>query len=115
MGDRVLFTNEFRFSLNTDSHSTLIWGEPGTHYLPSNVRKIDNYGEGASHRRRVSALKRENEKLSSFILLCTQTDVTREIDYNAVTNCFEMIKAQRKPLSYQYNDSDSTKNKDVQE
>ncbi|GFV70808.1 uncharacterized protein TNCV_1947181 [Trichonephila clavipes] len=30
----VLLTDEFR----------LIWREPGTHYLPSNVRDIDSYG-----------------------------------------------------------------------
>ncbi|GFT22952.1 transposable element Tcb2 transposase [Trichonephila clavipes] len=39
----VLFTNESRFSLNTDSRHTFIWREPGTRYLPSNVLEIDNY------------------------------------------------------------------------
>ncbi|GFT07557.1 transposable element Tcb2 transposase [Trichonephila clavipes] len=39
----VLFTNESRFSLNTNSRRTFIWREPGTHYL-SNVHEIDNYG-----------------------------------------------------------------------
>ena len=39
----VLFTDESRFSLNTDSRRTFIWREPGTRYLPSNV---DNYGGG---------------------------------------------------------------------
>ncbi|GBN82143.1 Transposable element Tcb2 transposase [Araneus ventricosus] len=42
----VLFTDESRFSLNTDSHRTFIWREPGTRYLPSNVREIDHYGGG---------------------------------------------------------------------
>ncbi|GBM84805.1 hypothetical protein AVEN_217791-1 [Araneus ventricosus] len=42
----VLFTDECRFSLNTDSRRTFIWREPGTHYLPSNVREIDHYGGG---------------------------------------------------------------------
>ncbi|GBM29736.1 Transposable element Tcb2 transposase [Araneus ventricosus] len=40
----VLFTDESRFSLNTDSRLILIWREPGTRYLPSNVREIDHYG-----------------------------------------------------------------------
>ncbi|GBN38897.1 hypothetical protein AVEN_153224-1 [Araneus ventricosus] len=42
----VLFTAESRFSLNTDSRCTFIWREPGTRYLPSNVREIDYYGGG---------------------------------------------------------------------
>ncbi|GFT75816.1 HTH_Tnp_Tc3_2 domain-containing protein [Trichonephila clavipes] len=46
MGDRVLFTDESRFSLNTDSHRAFIRREPGTGYLPSNVREIDNCGRG---------------------------------------------------------------------
>ncbi|GBO22614.1 hypothetical protein AVEN_135717-1 [Araneus ventricosus] len=40
----VLFTDESRFSLNTDSGRAFIWREPGTRYLPSNVRVIDHYG-----------------------------------------------------------------------
>ncbi|GBO03204.1 hypothetical protein AVEN_228326-1 [Araneus ventricosus] len=42
----VLFTDESRFSLNTDSRREFIWREPGTRYLPSNVRVIDHYGGG---------------------------------------------------------------------
>ncbi|GBN12829.1 Transposable element Tcb2 transposase [Araneus ventricosus] len=42
----VLFTDESRFSLNTNSRRTFIWREPGTRYLPSNVREIDHYGGG---------------------------------------------------------------------
>ncbi|GBN69292.1 hypothetical protein AVEN_35980-1 [Araneus ventricosus] len=42
----VLFTDESRFSLNTDSRRTFIWREPGTRYLPSNAREIDHYGGG---------------------------------------------------------------------
>ncbi|GBN32974.1 hypothetical protein AVEN_153850-1 [Araneus ventricosus] len=42
----VLFTDESRFSLNTDSRRMFIWREPGTRYLPSNVREIDHYGGG---------------------------------------------------------------------
>ncbi|GBN07856.1 Transposable element Tc1 transposase [Araneus ventricosus] len=42
----VLFTYESQFSLNTDSRRTFIWREPGTRYLPSNVRKIDHYVGG---------------------------------------------------------------------
>ncbi|GBN40899.1 hypothetical protein AVEN_50297-1 [Araneus ventricosus] len=41
-----LFTEGSRFSLNTDSRRTFIWREPGTRYLPSNVREIDHYGRG---------------------------------------------------------------------
>ncbi|GBM77396.1 hypothetical protein AVEN_213857-1 [Araneus ventricosus] len=42
----VLFTDESRFSLNTDSRRTFIWREPGNRYLPSNVREIHHYGGG---------------------------------------------------------------------
>ncbi|GBL82593.1 hypothetical protein AVEN_164457-1, partial [Araneus ventricosus] len=42
----VLFTDESRFSLNTDSRRTFIWREPGNRYLPSNVREIYHYGGG---------------------------------------------------------------------
>ncbi|GBM14601.1 Transposable element Tcb2 transposase [Araneus ventricosus] len=42
----VLFTDESRFSLNTDFRRTFIWREPGPCYLPSNVREIDHYGGG---------------------------------------------------------------------
>lgn len=42
----VLFTDESRFSLTSDSRRTFIWREPGTRYLPSNVREIDHYGGG---------------------------------------------------------------------
>ncbi|GFS81099.1 hypothetical protein TNCV_1223711 [Trichonephila clavipes] len=41
----VMFTDESRFSLNTDdSRRTFIWRKPGSRYLTSNVREIDNYG-----------------------------------------------------------------------
>ncbi|GBM60678.1 Transposable element Tcb2 transposase [Araneus ventricosus] len=42
----VFFPDESRFSLNTDSRRMFIWREPGTRYLPSNVREIDHYGGG---------------------------------------------------------------------
>ncbi|GFU23116.1 HTH_Tnp_Tc3_2 domain-containing protein [Trichonephila clavipes] len=42
----VLFTDETRYTLNTDSRRMFIWREPGTLYLLSNVHEIDNYGEG---------------------------------------------------------------------
>ncbi|GBN85247.1 hypothetical protein AVEN_166061-1 [Araneus ventricosus] len=42
----VLFADESRFSLNTDSRRTFIRREPRTRYLPSNVRKIHHYGGG---------------------------------------------------------------------
>ncbi|GBM23009.1 Transposable element Tc1 transposase [Araneus ventricosus] len=42
----VLFTDESRFNLNTDSRRTFIWREPATRYLPSNVREINHYGGG---------------------------------------------------------------------
>ncbi|GBL89041.1 hypothetical protein AVEN_255186-1 [Araneus ventricosus] len=42
----VLFTDESRFTLNSDSRRTFIWREPGTRYLPSNVREIGHYGGG---------------------------------------------------------------------
>lgn len=40
----ILFTDESRFSLTTDSHPTFIWREPGTRYLYFNVQEIDRYG-----------------------------------------------------------------------
>ncbi|GFV50209.1 HTH_Tnp_Tc3_2 domain-containing protein [Trichonephila clavipes] len=42
----ILFTDESRFSLNTDSFRTFIWRKPGTRCLLSNVHEIDNYGGG---------------------------------------------------------------------
>ena len=39
----VLFTDESRFSLTTDSRRTFIWREPETLYFSSNVREIDHY------------------------------------------------------------------------
>ncbi|GFV98491.1 hypothetical protein TNCV_624501 [Trichonephila clavipes] len=32
-----------RFSLNSDSHCNFKWREPGSYYLPFNVREIDHY------------------------------------------------------------------------
>ncbi|GBM18228.1 hypothetical protein AVEN_39000-1 [Araneus ventricosus] len=42
----VLIIDESRFSLTPDSRRAFIWREPGTLYLPSNVREIDHYGSG---------------------------------------------------------------------
>ncbi|GBM09329.1 Transposable element Tc1 transposase [Araneus ventricosus] len=42
----VLFTDESRSSLNTDSRRTFIWRETGTRYIPSNGREFDHYGGG---------------------------------------------------------------------
>ncbi|UYV61186.1 hypothetical protein LAZ67_1003756 [Cordylochernes scorpioides] len=39
----VLFSDESRFSLNTDSRRVFIWREPGTRYHPSNIREIDSF------------------------------------------------------------------------
>ncbi|UYV77349.1 hypothetical protein LAZ67_15000598, partial [Cordylochernes scorpioides] len=43
----VLFSDESRFSLNTDSRQVLIWREPGTRYHPSNIREIDSFRGGS--------------------------------------------------------------------
>ncbi|KFM74611.1 Transposable element Tc3 transposase, partial [Stegodyphus mimosarum] len=40
----ILFTDESRFSLNTDFRRNFIWREPGIRYLPFNVLEINNYG-----------------------------------------------------------------------
>ncbi|GFV37760.1 uncharacterized protein TNCV_3040181 [Trichonephila clavipes] len=73
--------------------------------------------------RSISALKRVKsemrsavgkERLNSLMLLCTQNDITMDIDCNDVVNDFARIKTRRKSLLYQYNDNDSTKNKDVE-
>ena len=69
---------------------------PLTEYLKTNMRST-----------------MENEKLNSLMLICTQNYITMEIEYNDVIKDFAMIKARRKPLLYNYNDSDSTKNKDI--
>ncbi|GFS69888.1 HTH_Tnp_Tc3_2 domain-containing protein [Trichonephila clavipes] len=42
----VLFTDESRFSLTSDSLHTSIWGDPRTRDLPSNVQGINHYGSG---------------------------------------------------------------------
>ena len=42
----MLFTDESRFSLDTDSRRTLIWREPMTRYHPSHIREMDHYGGG---------------------------------------------------------------------
>ncbi|GFT27442.1 transposable element Tcb2 transposase [Trichonephila clavipes] len=41
---RVLFTDESRFSLSSDSHRILIWRERGSRNHPSNIIKRDRYG-----------------------------------------------------------------------
>ncbi|GFU83757.1 transposable element Tcb2 transposase [Trichonephila clavipes] len=41
---RVLFTDESRFSLSSDSHRILIWRERGSRNHPSNIHKRDRYG-----------------------------------------------------------------------
>ncbi|GFV42050.1 transposable element Tcb2 transposase [Trichonephila clavipes] len=41
---RVLFTDESRFSLSSDSHRILIWRERGSHNHPSNIIEKDRYG-----------------------------------------------------------------------
>ncbi|GFX10487.1 transposable element Tcb1 transposase [Trichonephila clavipes] len=42
----VMFSDEFRFSLQSDSRRTLIWRAPGTRYHPDNT--IDRYCYGAA-------------------------------------------------------------------
>ncbi|GFW24253.1 transposable element Tc1 transposase [Trichonephila clavipes] len=41
---RVLFTDESRFSLSSDSHRILIWRERGTRNHPANIIERDRYG-----------------------------------------------------------------------
>ncbi|GFY21163.1 transposable element Tcb2 transposase [Trichonephila clavipes] len=41
---RVLFTDESRFSLSSDSHRILIWRERGSRNDPSNIIERDRYG-----------------------------------------------------------------------
>ncbi|GFX91745.1 transposable element Tcb2 transposase [Trichonephila clavipes] len=41
---RVLFTDESRFSLSSDSHRILIWRERGSSNHPSNIIERDRYG-----------------------------------------------------------------------
>ncbi|GFW56438.1 transposable element Tcb1 transposase [Trichonephila clavipes] len=41
---RVLFTDESRFSLNSDSHRILIWTGRGSRNHPSNIIERDRYG-----------------------------------------------------------------------
>ncbi|GFV43667.1 transposable element Tcb1 transposase [Trichonephila clavipes] len=41
---RVLFTDESRFSLSSDSHGILIWRELGSRNHPSNIIERDRYG-----------------------------------------------------------------------
>ncbi|GFT73270.1 transposable element Tcb1 transposase, partial [Trichonephila clavipes] len=41
---RVLFTDESRLGLSSDSHRILIWRERGSHNHPSNIIERDRYG-----------------------------------------------------------------------
>ncbi|GFU28840.1 transposable element Tc1 transposase [Trichonephila clavipes] len=41
---RVIFTDESRFSLSSDSHRILIWSEWGSRNHPSNIIEADRYG-----------------------------------------------------------------------
>ncbi|GFX73673.1 HTH_Tnp_Tc3_2 domain-containing protein [Trichonephila clavipes] len=41
---RVLFTDESRFSLSSDSHCIIIWRERGSRNHPSNINEKDRYG-----------------------------------------------------------------------
>ncbi|GFV64893.1 HTH_Tnp_Tc3_2 domain-containing protein [Trichonephila clavipes] len=40
----VMFSDESRFSLQSDSHRTLIWRAPGTHYHQENTIERHRYG-----------------------------------------------------------------------
>ncbi|GFT19237.1 HTH_Tnp_Tc3_2 domain-containing protein [Trichonephila clavipes] len=42
---RVLFTDESRFRLSSDSHRILIWRERGSRNHPSNIIERDRYGD----------------------------------------------------------------------
>ncbi|GFT48062.1 transposable element Tcb2 transposase [Trichonephila clavipes] len=42
--ERVLFTDESRFSLSSDSHRILIWRKRGSRNHPSNIIERDRYG-----------------------------------------------------------------------
>ncbi|GFT93771.1 transposable element Tc1 transposase [Trichonephila clavipes] len=42
---RLLFTDESRFSLSSDSHRILIWRERGSRNHPSNIIERDRYGD----------------------------------------------------------------------
>ncbi|GFV36413.1 transposable element Tcb1 transposase [Trichonephila clavipes] len=44
-GGQVLFTDESRFSLSSDSHRILIWRERGSRNRPSNIIERDMYGD----------------------------------------------------------------------
>ncbi|GFS48988.1 transposable element Tcb1 transposase [Trichonephila clavipes] len=46
---RVLFTDERRFSLSSDSHRILIWRERRSHNHPSNIIERDRYGGRGVH------------------------------------------------------------------
>ncbi|GFX81575.1 transposable element Tcb2 transposase [Trichonephila clavipes] len=80
----VQFTDESRFSQNTDSRCTFIWREPGNHYLPSDVRKIDNYGkEGLmvcagiilDGRTPLHVFKRDSVTGVRYIFLCAAREI----------------------------------------
>ncbi|GFW72324.1 HTH_Tnp_Tc3_2 domain-containing protein [Trichonephila clavipes] len=42
----VMFSDEFRFSLESDSRQTFIWGAPGTRYHQENI--IERYRFGGA-------------------------------------------------------------------
>ncbi|GFV46653.1 transposable element Tcb2 transposase [Trichonephila clavipes] len=59
---RVLFTDESRFSLSSDSHRILIWRERGSGNHPSNIIERDRYG-------------RRGVLVWGGIMLCSRTDL----------------------------------------
>ncbi|GFX08270.1 transposable element Tc1 transposase [Trichonephila clavipes] len=73
----VLFTDESRFSLTSDSRLIFIYTEPATHYLHSNVSKIDSIGgitlNGRTHhafeRSTVTAARYRDEVLEPYVRL----------------------------------------------
>ncbi|GFV34959.1 histone-lysine N-methyltransferase SETMAR [Trichonephila clavipes] len=56
----------------------------------------------------------EKKSLTECDAVCTQNGIAFEIDYMNVINDIAMTKAGRKLVLFKYNDSESTKNKDVE-
>ncbi|GFY10542.1 transposable element Tcb2 transposase [Trichonephila clavipes] len=86
---RVLFTDESRFSLSSDSHRILIWGERGSFNHPSNIIERDRYGPRTKYHPRIKMhanrhLMAEISQISKYRL--RQKIQTNNFSYNFTKN-----------------------------
>ncbi|GFY16780.1 transposable element Tcb2 transposase [Trichonephila clavipes] len=82
---RVLFTDESRFSLSSDSHRILIWRELGSRNHPSNIIERDMYGGRGVLRRYGSAVPFHGRQcsMSSHSSFRTESEDIERMDWPA--------------------------------